>query len=227
MHASPNFDFHLPQLRLQSLAHRLPKDRETAFLRVFPQMCVKPRKLKVAGFPSPRLRPVWPHTAQRNQSRFLRMQFQSELGEPLAQLGQEPLGLRLVWKPTTKSSAKRTTTTSPRACRFLHAGPVIKYVVEVDIGQQRRCTAALRRPLLHVRFPSSSTPAFSHFWMSRTIRRSPIRCSTNFTSHSCEITSKKHSRWSDSGFGSSPRPFYSLSKAKQYPDDHRSMLSGD
>src|ERR1700682_4201105 len=31
-----------------------------------------------------------------------------------------------------------------------------------------------------VRFPSSNTPAFSHFWMSRTTRWSAIRCSTNW-----------------------------------------------
>src|SRR5438034_9494374 len=30
---------------------------------------------------------------------------------------------------------------------------------------------------LHVRVPSSSTPAFSHFWISRTTRRSATRCS--------------------------------------------------
>ena len=44
---------------------------------------------------------------------------------------------------------------------------------------------------LVVRVPSSSTPAFNHFWMSRTTRRSAIRCSTNFTSHSWESPSKK------------------------------------
>jgi hypothetical protein len=33
-----------------------------------------------------------------------------------------------------------------------------------------------------IRFPSSSMPAFSHFWMSRTTRLFAIRCSTNFTS---------------------------------------------
>ena len=41
-----------------------------------------------------------------------------------------------------------------------------------------------------IRFPSSSTPAFSHFWMSRTTRRSAIRCSTNFTSHPWSMASK-------------------------------------
>src|SRR5208282_1833135 len=43
----------------------------------------------------------------------------------------------------------------------------------------------------NVRVPFSSTPAFSHFWMSRTTRRSAIRCWRNRTSHSCDSRSKK------------------------------------
>src|SRR6267378_558432 len=44
---------------------------------------------------------------------------------------------------------------------------------------------------LTIRCPSSSTPAFSHFWMRRTTRRSATRCSMNRTSHSCSNVSKK------------------------------------
>ena len=58
VHASPQFGFDLLQLGLPPLAHCLPQHRELPVLRVFPQMCVKPRKLKVSGFPSPRSRPV-------------------------------------------------------------------------------------------------------------------------------------------------------------------------
>ena len=39
--------------------------------------------------------------------------------------------------------------------------------------------------------PSSSTPALSHLRMWRTTRWSPIRCSTNFTSHSWSIASRE------------------------------------
>jgi hypothetical protein len=42
----------------------------------------------------------------------------------------------------------------------------------------------------HVRVPSSSTPALSHFWISRTTRWSAMRCSMNFTSHSWWMASK-------------------------------------
>src|ERR1039457_4701021 len=38
--------------------------------------------------------------------------------------------------------------------------------------------------------PSSITPAFSHFWIRRTTRWSPIRCSTNLIIQSCPILSK-------------------------------------
>src|ERR1019366_5030457 len=41
-----------------------------------------------------------------------------------------------------------------------------------------------------IRFQSSSTPAFSHFWMSRTTRWSAIRCPMNFTSHPWSMESK-------------------------------------
>src|ERR1035441_6235331 len=39
--------------------------------------------------------------------------------------------------------------------------------------------------------PSSDTPALSHFWMRRRIRRSAIRCWRNFIIHSCEMDPKK------------------------------------
>src|SRR5437588_144704 len=44
---------------------------------------------------------------------------------------------------------------------------------------------------IRIRFPSSSTPALSHFWINRTTRRSATRCSMNLTSHSWESPSKK------------------------------------
>src|SRR5258707_10942404 len=37
---------------------------------------------------------------------------------------------------------------------------------------------------LTVTIPSSRTPALSHFWIRRMMRRSPMRCSTNLMNHS-------------------------------------------
>jgi hypothetical protein len=48
-----------------------------------------------------------------------------------------------------------------------------------------------------VTIPSSRTPARSHFWTSRMMRLSPIRCSRKRTNHSCE-TSVKNDRISAS-----------------------------
>src|SRR6202030_2948821 len=44
---------------------------------------------------------------------------------------------------------------------------------------------------LTVTIPSSRTPAFSHFWIRRMMRRSPTRCSTNLMSHSWLTVSKE------------------------------------
>src|SRR3981189_3195348 len=43
---------------------------------------------------------------------------------------------------------------------------------------------------LMVTTPSSRTPALSHFWIRRIMRRSPIRCSTNLMTHSWLTVSK-------------------------------------
>ena len=54
VHPSLKFGFHLVQLRLQPFAYRLPQHRNRPLLLFFTQICVKPRKLNVSGFPSPR-----------------------------------------------------------------------------------------------------------------------------------------------------------------------------
>jgi hypothetical protein len=60
--------------------------------------------------------------------------------------------------------------------------------MKIDVGQKRRSTSALGRPLFHL----YSLPILQHagiqpFLMSRTTRRSATRYSMNFTSHSWEI----------------------------------------
>ena len=55
VHASSEHGVHGAQLRLQSLANRLPPTVKRPLLRFFPQICVKPRKLNVSGFPRPRV----------------------------------------------------------------------------------------------------------------------------------------------------------------------------
>ena len=69
----------------------------------------------------PRLPTFGRVASELDQPRLVRVQLQTELREPLAKLGEEPL--RIVTdarNPTMKSSAKRTMITSPRASRRLH-----------------------------------------------------------------------------------------------------------
>ncbi len=61
----------------------------------------------------------------------------------------------------------------------------VKDIVQVHVGQQRTDTAALNGDhFTNCPFPSSSTPTLSHSSMRRTTRRSPMRCSMNFTNTS-------------------------------------------
>src|SRR2546428_14182978 len=66
--------------------------------RVFTQLCVKPRKLKVSGLPAPTPVPVGEPT-ELDEARLVRVQLQAEPREPLAQLGQEALGLLPMLEP--------------------------------------------------------------------------------------------------------------------------------
>src|ERR1039458_8766918 len=54
VHSSLKLGFHLVQLRLQPLAYCCRKTVNRPLLPFFTQICVKPRKLNVSGFPSPR-----------------------------------------------------------------------------------------------------------------------------------------------------------------------------
>src|ERR1019366_9144155 len=67
-------------------------------------------------------------------------------------------------------------------------GPV---KLEVTFCVQAVITAPCGVPIsVSVHSPSSITPAFNHFWMSRRIRRSATRCCTNLSIHSWDIESK-------------------------------------
>src|SRR5271154_28597 len=117
-------------------------------LRVFPQLCVKPRKLKLPGAPrSPR------------SSRLRRARRPNSISRVFSGCSSNPKRVNRsrssarnrsastrCSNPTTKSSAKRTTMTSPRACFCLHRWTHrSKHVVQVDIGQQRTNASALNR----------------------------------------------------------------------------------
>jgi len=122
-------------------------------------MCVKPRKLNVSGFPSPRrfrfATANGPNSRRRVFSgcrwRKERHRSQRELPKPLRQLRPELFGIRLhlesqddvVRKPHDDHVAAGSLPTPG-----LH--PQVKGVVEIDVCQERRSTAALWRSFLHL-----------------------------------------------------------------------------
>jgi hypothetical protein len=61
--------------------------------------------------------------------------------------------------------------------------PQIEHVVQIHVRQQGTDDPSLRPSITSRSSPSSITPAFSHFAISRSRRLSPIRCPTNFSSH--------------------------------------------
>ncbi len=128
MQALPEFGFHRLQLRLQPRAYRLTQHREPPLPGLRTAMC---ETQKVEGL---RL-PVAPRSSVRigkatefEETRLVGMQRQPEPRESVspnrAKRSRSSARKRSAsprcWNPTTKSSAKRTTTTSPCACVVLH-----------------------------------------------------------------------------------------------------------
>ena len=106
---------------------------------------------------APRLPVLGGEPPELDQPRLLGMQLQAELREPLAQVGEEPLGVGTdARSPTTKSSAKRTMITSPRACRASTAGPTGR---RRSAGRRSRAAAKPMPPAaLPPRSPSTPRP---------------------------------------------------------------------
>src|SRR5207249_11501033 len=119
-------------------------------LLFFTQICVKPRKLNVSGFPSPRLCRLLIANGPNSSSRvfsgcnarlnFLILSVSS---------ARNCSASALLWNPTTISSANRTTITSPCALLTPHLDAQVEHVMKIDVRQKRRSTSALRRSFLH------------------------------------------------------------------------------
>ena len=151
VHAPPELGLHLTQLRLQPLADRLPQHREPSVTPLLPADVRESEEVERLGLPfSAPLAVVGRKRAELHKARFLRMQFQSELTKPFDEFRPEPLGVRLalesdhdiISEPDDDDIAVGLLA-APRA------DPEVKGIVEVDVRQQRRCAAALGRPLLH------------------------------------------------------------------------------
>ena len=85
------------------------------------QMCVNPRNENVSGFPSPRAFLLGTAYRPNSISRVL-PGCSSRLNSANRSRSADwnSSASSRYWNPTTKSSAKRTMITSPRACRFRH-----------------------------------------------------------------------------------------------------------
>ena len=160
MQPTSEFRFHVLQLRLQPLTTRLPQHGEASVTPFRPTDVGEPEErarfrlalsppLTVRGRIGPKLQ----------QPGLLRVQCQPDLPQARGQLRPTPLGIRFVLEsqqdvigiPHDEHLAVRMLLTPP-------LNPAINDVVEIDIHQQGRGTAALRRAFLH----RSSPPRFQH-----------------------------------------------------------------
>ena len=159
VHAPPQLGFHLAQLGLQPFANRLPKNQKASLAR--PAADVREAE-EVEGFrftQTGALPVLGRVAAELQQARLFRVQLQLELAHTLLQFRPEAFGIVLelesghdvVGEANGDHVAARPLLTP---C----LGPEIEDVMEVDVGQQRRCASALRRTLLH----DGSFPFFQH-----------------------------------------------------------------
>src|SRR5260370_33959886 len=160
MHSFAKFRFDFLQLSAFPLAHRPPQRREHPVASLLATDVGEAKKVECLGLPlSTSLSIIRCVKAELDDARFLGMQFQFELGESLRQLLMKPLGVRLVLKthdevisPTDDYNVAFGFCLTP----VLH--PEVEHIVQIDVGQQRRGTAALWRSF----FTARPLPFFQH-----------------------------------------------------------------
>ena len=117
---------------------------------VFAQICVKPEEIeRLRPSETTRLPVSGGVPSELDQSCLLGVQLQRELCEPLAQVGQEPLGVLTMLEAhneVVRPAHDDHVAVSVAAPPLL--GPQVKDVVQVDIRKQRRNRRPLRCPLL-------------------------------------------------------------------------------
>src|SRR5271167_1746827 len=151
VHASLEFGFHRAQLGLQPLANRLPQDRKLSIAPLLPADVREAEKVEGFRFPLSALLPILGRErSELQKTRFLGMQFQVELSHSFAKLCPEPFGIRFPLKANYDVVGKPhddhvTASLFPTP----RLGPQVEHVVQVNVGQQRRCTAALGRSLFY------------------------------------------------------------------------------
>jgi hypothetical protein len=107
--------------------------------RVFPQLCVKPRKVEALGSPVAPASPVGRREAAKfDETRLVGMQRQPERRDSLAQLGEELLGLPPMLESHNEVIGKaHDHHLSARLLLPPPLDPEIEHVVQIEVGQQR------------------------------------------------------------------------------------------
>src|ERR1700732_1140509 len=151
VHSSPKLGFHLIQLRLQPFPYRLPQHREPSIAPLLYADMRKAEKVERLRLPFSTPLPLIDRIRTKLQkSRLLGMQLQVELLHAFREFRPELLGIRLAVK--SNHDVVRKTHHDNVAVRPLltpRLDPQVEYVVKINVGQQRRGTAALGRPFLH------------------------------------------------------------------------------
>ena len=153
MHSFTKLRFDFLQLGSFPLAHRAPQHREHSVTPLPATDVREAKKVECFGLPlSPPLSIVRCVKAELDDARLLGMQFQFELGEAFRQFVMKPQRIRLVLKahhevisPTDNYYVAFGFCLSP----VLH--PEVEHIVQIDVSQQRRGTAALRRSFFTAR----------------------------------------------------------------------------
>src|SRR6266404_4434371 len=148
MHSFAKFRFDFLQLGSFPLAHRPPPHREHPMASRLTTNVREAKKVECLRFPlSPPLSIFSRIATELDDARFRGMQFQFEPGEAFRQLLVEPLGFRWVLKAhheVISPADDRQVAFGFCLTPVLH--PEVEHIVQIEVCQQRRSTAALGRP---------------------------------------------------------------------------------
>src|SRR5467141_3459036 len=151
VHASLKFGFHLVQLRLQSLAYRLPQHRKPSIAPLLHADMRKAEEVEGLRFPFSTPLPLVDGIRTKLQkSRLFGMQFQIELPHSFGKFRPELIGIRFAVE-SHHDVIREAHDDNIAVCPLLtpRLDPQIEYVMKIDVGQKRRGTPALGRPFLH------------------------------------------------------------------------------
>jgi len=155
--APPELGLDLAQLGLQSLADSLPQHRETPvapLLGTDVREAEKVERLRLAVPAPPAL--FGRERSELDQPRFLGVQFQLELAEPGRKVAVELPGILLALEAEHDVIGKSHDDDLAVGVPFAPGlDPEVERVVQVDIRQERRGAAPLRRSFRH---PGSASP---------------------------------------------------------------------